>query len=102
MLAAGSSRSIKAGIGVRHVALPPSSPSSRVQEQIGRAYRQMVRFYRPAASSDGFGNVTVPVRELDLAAECSGYAATWLAARLVGESGQAEAPDKRRDCAMVR
>lgn len=43
------------------------------------AYRRMAReaHYRPAAPSDGFGNITRPLRELDLAAEARLYARTW-------------------------
>jgi hypothetical protein len=35
--------------------------------------------YRPAAPSDGFGNITVPLEELDLDAEARKYAARWWA-----------------------
>ncbi len=33
--------------------------------------------YRPAAPSDGFGNITVPEDELDLDAEARAYAERW-------------------------
>jgi hypothetical protein len=33
--------------------------------------------YRPAAPSDGLGNITVPTQELDLNAECRKYAERW-------------------------
>jgi hypothetical protein len=33
--------------------------------------------YRPAAPSDGFGNITVPLAELDLDAETQQYAWRW-------------------------
>jgi hypothetical protein len=35
--------------------------------------------YRPAAPSDGFGNITVPAAELDLEAEAREYAERWTA-----------------------
>jgi hypothetical protein len=48
-------------------------------EQIARAYRRMATEgrYRPKAPSDGFGNITVPAEELDLAFESEGYAIDW-------------------------
>jgi hypothetical protein len=47
--------------------------------QIAAAYRRMAREarYRPAAPSDGFGNITVPLRDLDLDAEVEAYAEHW-------------------------
>jgi hypothetical protein len=50
-------------------------------EQIEAAYRAMAREarYRPAAPSDGLGNITVPEAELDLDAEARGYAERWWA-----------------------
>jgi hypothetical protein len=44
----------------------------------------MARFYRPVAPSDGFGNITVHRRELDLDAECNDYAAAWWAEETTG------------------
>jgi hypothetical protein len=35
--------------------------------------------YRPAAPSDGFGNITVPIQELDIDAEAAEYAENWWA-----------------------
>lgn len=54
--------------------------SKRVK-QIEDAYREMVERarYRPAAPSDGLGNVAVPLEELDLEAEARDYAERWLA-----------------------
>jgi len=53
----------------------------QTQEQIEDAYRTMAAEarYRPAAPSDGFGNIGVPDDELDLAAEARGYATRWWA-----------------------
>ena len=50
-----------------------------VARQIDTAYRRMAREakYRPAAPSDGLGNITVPDSELDLEAECRDYATGW-------------------------
>ncbi len=50
-------------------------------EQIEDAYRRMALevHYRPAAPSDGFGNITIPVDELDLDAEAAQYAHEWWA-----------------------
>jgi hypothetical protein len=48
-----------------------------IEEQIGRAYRRMAEFYRPAAPSDGFGNLAVPQEELDLDAEAREYTQRW-------------------------
>jgi hypothetical protein len=49
------------------------------EEQVEAAYRRMAREarYRPAAPSDGLGNITVPSAELDLDAEARQYAAQW-------------------------
>jgi hypothetical protein len=49
--------------------------------QIANTYRRMAQEgrYRPAAPSDGFGNITRPVEELDLDAEARAYAARWWA-----------------------
>lgn len=48
-------------------------------QQIAGAYKQMERVahYRPQAPSDGLGNITVPLEELDLAAEALTYARRW-------------------------
>ncbi len=50
-------------------------------EQIARAYRRMANEvgYRPAAPSDGFGNITIPAEELDLDAEIETYAMRFIA-----------------------
>jgi hypothetical protein len=50
-------------------------------EQLDRAYRQMATEarYRPAAPSDGFGNITAPLADLDLDAESEAYARAWWA-----------------------
>lgn len=47
--------------------------------QISDAYRAMARHakYRPAAPSDGMGNITVPRDQLDMEHECRGYARRW-------------------------
>ena len=47
--------------------------------QIEDAYREMARRaqYRPAAPSDGYGNITVPIEDLDLDAEARAYAQLW-------------------------
>jgi hypothetical protein len=48
-------------------------------EQIKSAYREMAvkARYRPAASSDGFGNITVPKAQLNLEEEAETYAQRW-------------------------
>jgi hypothetical protein len=48
-------------------------------EQITGAYRRMAADanYRPAAPSDGFGNITVDEAELDLVAEALRFADEW-------------------------
>ena len=50
-----------------------------VAEQIVQAYKQMAKVarYRPAAPSDGFGNISVPLEELDLDKEALIYAHNW-------------------------
>lgn len=50
-----------------------------VLAQLEAAYRRMVEKgrYRPAAPSDGLGNITVPLAELDLDAEAREYAGEW-------------------------
>ena len=50
-----------------------------VDEQLDHAYRQMasVARYRPAAPSDGFGNITATATELNLDRECETYARDW-------------------------
>ncbi len=54
-------------------------PPGDIERQIATAYRRMAREarYRPAAPSDGLGNITVPDAELDLDAEARQYAARW-------------------------
>jgi hypothetical protein len=61
--------------------------SSSVNDKLSRppylllteAYKKMAQAgYRPAAPSDGFGNITVPVVELDLEAEADAYARDFL------------------------
>jgi hypothetical protein len=54
-----------------------SLPSPRTREQLASAYRRMAGFYRPCAPSDGLGNISVPIRELDLSTECNDYATGW-------------------------
>lgn len=48
-------------------------------QQIETAYVQMAEEarYRPAAPSDGFGHITVPLEDLDLDAEARAYARSW-------------------------
>ncbi len=52
---------------------------ANVERQIADAYRRMAveARYRPAAPSDGFGNITVAEELLDLDAEAREYAARW-------------------------
>jgi hypothetical protein len=49
-------------------------------ENLANAYRAMAEqaHYRPAAPSDGMGNITVPLDELDLDEEAHEYAVEWL------------------------
>ena len=48
-------------------------------DRLLQAYRAMVEAgYRPAAPSDGFGHITVPLAELDLDAEAEQYAAVFI------------------------
>jgi hypothetical protein len=53
-----------------------SLPPADIEGQIADAYRRMVREarYRPAAPSDGLGNITMPLEELNLDAEAKRYA----------------------------
>jgi hypothetical protein len=48
-------------------------------QQIADAYKRMAHeaHYRPAAPSDGLGNITVPVEKLDLDQEAQRYAGMW-------------------------
>jgi hypothetical protein len=48
-------------------------------EQIRSAYKDMAsqEKYRPAAPSDGLGNITVPVAELNIEREAAAYAEQW-------------------------
>jgi hypothetical protein len=49
-----------------------------VHAQLERAYQLMAGAdYRPAAPSDGLGNIVCPVAELDIDAEIREYAADW-------------------------
>lgn len=49
-----------------------------ITEQVADAYRTLARLrYRPAAPSDGFGNITVPEHKLNLEREVMGYADHW-------------------------
>lgn len=50
-----------------------------IQEQIRVAYRRMAAeaHHLPTAPGDGFGNITVPVEELDLEDEADKYAQRW-------------------------
>jgi hypothetical protein len=50
-----------------------------IDQQISFAYRAMAREakYRPAALSDGFGNITVPEEKLNLNKEVSDYTKSW-------------------------
>jgi hypothetical protein len=49
-------------------------------DEIASAYKRMAAVhYRPAAPSDGLGNITVPLEELDLDAEAVDYAEHWWA-----------------------
>jgi len=54
---------------------------------IADAYRRMASEarYRPAAPSDGFGNITVPIEELDLDAEIATYCERFTAEEDEGE-----------------
>lgn len=49
------------------------------RKQIEDAYRRMAieAHYRPAAPSDGFGNIRIPLEELDLDAEAREFAEAW-------------------------
>lgn len=58
-----------------------------MKKQLDHTYRQMAGFYRPAAPSDGFGNITVPAGELDLDAECASYAESWQSEEKTGRFG---------------
>jgi hypothetical protein len=51
----------------------------QTQQQIRDTYRRMATEarYRPAAPSDGLGNIAVPAEELDLDAEMDSYAERW-------------------------
>lgn len=54
------------------------SVSKFAQDRISRAYRAMAAAgYRPAAPSDGLGNITVPLEQMNLDAECISYAERW-------------------------
>jgi hypothetical protein len=50
------------------------------QEQFAKGYRMLAELgYRPAAPSDGFGNVTVAEAEMDLEREARAYAEAFAA-----------------------
>jgi hypothetical protein len=52
--------------------------TSNVLDQIKSAYREMTKArYRPAAPSDGHGNITIPEEELNLQREADKYARRW-------------------------
>jgi hypothetical protein len=53
--------------------------SRAIDDQIREAYRRMATEaqYRPAAPSDGFGNITVPLKSLNLEQEAELYAQRW-------------------------
>jgi|SRR5579864_6768951 len=50
-----------------------------IQEQIITAYKAMAKKakYRPAATSDGCGNITVPPEQLNIHKEAEKYAVDW-------------------------
>lgn len=52
---------------------------TNIEAQITEAYREMAEKakYRPAAPSDGFGNITVPEKQLNLAKESEEYTRKW-------------------------
>lgn len=60
-------------IGVTQINMPRNTFA-----QIADAYRRMARMkYRPAAPSDGFGHITVPIADLDIEQEVLDYAKQW-------------------------
>lgn len=56
-----------------------STVTTSIVRQIEAAYIRMAEDarYRPAAPSDGVGNITKRIEELDLLAEANTYAARW-------------------------
>lgn len=56
-----------------------TAPPAATVTQIADAYKRMATEarYRPEAPSDGFGNITMPLEELDLDAEANAYAQRW-------------------------
>lgn len=52
---------------------------SNVAAQIGEAYREMAERakYRPAAPSDGLGNITIPKEKLNIEEESASYTPDW-------------------------
>jgi len=52
---------------------------NHTRKQIESAYRAMAEKakYRPAAPSDGMGNISVPLKDLDLPEEAAEYARKW-------------------------
>lgn len=71
----------------------------QTREQIEDAYRAMATEakYRPAAPSDGFGNLAVPDDELDLDAEARDYATRWWSEEDAGRFhiGSADFPTRK-------
>ena len=57
------------------------SDDDELFNQIKSAYREMAgkARYRPAAPSDGFGNIAVPAEDLNLEKEAAQYAKNWWA-----------------------
>lgn len=76
--------------------------TDEILEQLRRAYLTMARQarYRPAAPSDGLGNIACPLEELDIETEASDFAADWWEQE---ESGQYSigCPDWHDRVAMV-
>src|ERR1039458_5503550 len=52
---------------------------NHTRQQIESAYKAMAEKakYRPAAPSDGMGNVSVPLKDLKLSKEAAAYAQEW-------------------------
>lgn len=53
--------------------------SNPIKSQLMAAYKRMAReaSYRPAAPSDGFGNITIDIDSLNLHEEAEAYAHSW-------------------------
>ena len=71
-------------------------------EAIRVAYRRMAAEarYRPNAPSDGFGNIDMPLIELDLDDEAARYAADWMREEQRGQFAMG-VPDATTATAMV-